>query len=1411
MKMQRHSMYYLVCQKIKSNDTLIKNLIKAVFILVFFSVWRIPVLYSQNSRFRFSHLDVNDGLSRNRVKCIYKDSKGFIWFGTNSGLNRFDGYRCVVFHEGDSDSTSIAGDDVNVIIEDSKGNLIIGTDKGVSILNLDTYKFRRMNLASSSPLFCGDIAYITSMALDTEGNILIGTHNGLFFINKKNNTSRHILIDEQSCALPINNVTAITYDRTNSFWIGTSNGYIIKYNQNSNSFEKFESLSGSNFISGFISKLFVDHKRNLWVAGQNGLNIFNIDKNSWDYDFRKKFGQVFANFLITGIDQDIDCLIWIATDGKGAFISDQEHLSLLNIISLPNVEGSLSGNGLVSLYCDTSGIVWIGTSKKGVNFFTKNIRKFRLFRNYPTDPNSLSNNDVDCVTEDINGNIWIGTNGGGLNYYNRNTNKFTHYFSQPGKSKGLSSDIIVSVYEDSEHKIWAGTYFGGLNCLDTKTGKFAVFRHSDSDSTSLSDDRVWGICEDSQNNLWIATQTNGLNRLDRKTGKFRRFNVQNSSICFNYINSIAPDENGNIWISSTHGLIFFDPVQNRSKCYYNSSETANSISDNHIISTYKDSRGLFWVCTNNGLNLMDRVNDNFRVFREADGLPSNSVFRILEDTDANLWISTNNGLSKLMIDKKTGKDSFTFEFVNYAMRDGLQGKEFNETAAYKTRDGELWFGGIDGLNAFYPHEVKEKSTPTKVVITNFRIDNKVVNKGEIINNRVLLEKPVFNTDKIILKYKENSFMIDFVALNYFFPENNKYAFKLEGFNDKWIITEGKENFANYSNLDKGKYTFKIKATNSDGIWNEIPDTFIIKVLPPFWESWYAYVLYFTFISSLLLFLRFLILARERMKTEFEQEYIESQHVHEIDSMKIKFFTNISHEFRTPLTLILAPLEKLMIHWKNNPDEKYLNLILQNAKRLLFMVNQLLDFRKMEVQGFGFNPSLGDIVGFIEDIVSSFNDLSEQKHIQLIFKSDIEELSTVFDKDKLEKILLNLLSNAFKFTPVDGKVTVTVLIDGSDNQDENAGAIPQNSHLIIKVQDTGIGIPQDKIDNLFVRYYQVDSIISVQGSGIGLSLVKEFVKLHEGEITVTSEAGEGSCFTVILPVAVNRKVLPVNSILKNSETEYSNKPFLVLNEMVTINEPKEKPTILIADDNDDLRFYIKDNLQKIYNVYEAANGEEALTIIKKIVPDLIISDIVMPGIDGIELCRRVKANRNICHIPLILLTALSTEEKQSESLETGADDYIIKPFSFQILESKISNLIETRRKLKEVFRNKLEIEPHDITITSLDEQFINKALTLIEMNISKTDYTVEELSRDLGMSRTLLYKKLLAITGKPPLEFIRSLRLKRAAQLLLKSQMHISEIAFKVGFNDPKYFRKHFKNEFGVLPSRYSEKFRSEKQ
>ena len=942
--------------------------------------------------------------------------------------------------------------------------------------------------------------------------------------------------------------------------------------------------------------------------------------------------------------------------------------------------------------------------------------------------------------------------------------------------------------------MWIGTYFGGLDRYNPATKKFTVYKYKSDDSTSISDNRIYGICEDDQNKIWVGTLGSGVNRLDPVTGKFDRINTRNSAICFDFISSLYHDKNNTIWISTTNGLAAYNCSTQSFACYKNQPNNNQSISDNNVVNCFRDSRGFLWVCTRNGLNLFDQPAGLFRQFTIADGLPSNSIHGIVEDKNKNLWLSSKNGISKLELTNDSNIGQIKLKFTNYGITDGLQGKEFNQSAAFCASDGEIFFGGPDGLNAFYPNEIKEDTTVGKMIFSDFRIFNKSVPYGRKYDNRVLLEKPIFNTDKVALKYHENSFTIEFIALNYFYPEKNSYAYKLEGFDNAWIKSEGNKNSATYTNLTNGTYIFRVKELKGNLKGNEI--SLKIVVLPPFWKSWIAYILYAILIFLILIVLRQLILSRERINMHIEHERIEAQHIHEIDSLKIKFFTNISHEFRTPLTLIMAPVEKLLSQAKDKPEEKYLKLIEQNAKRLLQMVNQLLDFRKLEVQGFTYNPSFGDIVTFLGETVSSFNNLSEQKHVQLVFRSTIQELTTYFDKDKLEKIMFNLLSNAFKFTPGHGQVAVLLSVESNSKEQNNSNI---DSTLIIQVKDTGIGIPPDKIEKIFTRFFQVDSTGQVEkGTGIGLSLVAEFVKLHEGEISVTSEIGQGSCFTVRMPV--NSSNIPAESV---NEVEEEINPYpAAIQDSNDVHSTSDRPVLLIAEDNDDLRFYLKDNLLQKYQIYEASNGEEALKTITKITPDLIISDIMMPLMDGIELCRRIKSDRTICHIPFILLTAKTSEQQQLEGIETGADDYLTKPFNFQILEAKIANIINLRRNSRQLFRNKLHIEPHEITVTSLDEQFMRKALDLVEKNMSVTEYSIETMSRDLGMSRTLLYKKLLALTGKPPLEFLRSLRLKRAALLLSKSQMNISEIAFQVGFNDPKYFSKHFKNEFGVIPSKY---------
>jgi ligand-binding sensor domain-containing protein/signal transduction histidine kinase/DNA-binding response OmpR family regulator len=1411
-------------------------MIKPIRIYIFLIVLILSLnwTFAQDDHYVFSHLDVNDGLSENRIKCIIKDRNGFIWFGTSTGLNRYDGYEFEVYLKNDKDTSSVFDNDINEIAEDHDGNLWIGTKTGINMLDINTYNFRRITLKSSLPLQCEDINYITALTDDSEGNIWIGTHNGLFFYNHTDKSIRHIMLDAQACFSPFNNITALTHDAEGSVWIGTVNGYIYKHSLSSGSVEKLESLKHGTGADNAIRKLFIDREGVLWLADSYGLFLFDIRTRSWRHDYNKILNPLFNNSQITGLAQDAEGKIWISTDGKGLFIISKKDYKITILNNKPYADDGISSDGLLSLHIDKSGITWLGTAKKGVDFYKKNVRKFRLIRNYPTDDNSLINNDVNAVIEDKKGNLWIGTNGGGLDHLNTTTGNYTHYRSDPYNTNSLNSNLVVTLFEDSGGKIWIGTYRGGLSSFDPETGKFAVYRYDPSDSTSISDNSVWGICEDKDRNLWFATLTNGLNLFNRETGKFKRYGSENSSLCFNYLNCIVTDKNSNLWIGSSNGLIFFNPEQNLSVCYTTSVSNPSSISDNHISSVFEDSRGLFWVCTGNGLNLMNRKNNTFRSFFETDGLPSDWVLRMLEDKNHNLWISTKNGISKLTVSRPERSDSLIFSFKNYRMSDGLQGKEFNETAATSTRRGELLFGGPDGLNSFIPIDIREDTTASNLVFTNLRIFNNIVRAGAKFNNRVLLEKPVFNTKEIKLKYRENSFTIDFAALNYFFPERTLYSYKLEGFNQSWISAEGRKNFATYSNLRNGNYIFRLRGTNSDGIWNKEEISLEIKILPPFWKSWFAYVIYAILGIGSLIFLRFYTLYRERMKMRVEQERIETEHIHEIDSLKIKFFTNISHEFRTPLTLILSPVDQLLSKWKGKPEEKHLKLVKQNAKRLLLMVNQLLDFRKMEVQGFRYHPSYGDIIGFLHEAVDSFNDLSEQKHITLNFTSDVERLDTYFDKDKLEKIVFNLLSNAFKFVHEKGKISVNVWLDHGTLKKDFTTSEKRRRNLIIEVEDNGIGIPSDKMDDLFTGFYQDEaSGMTEQGNGIGLSLVKEFVRLHEGEITVRSEQGKGSTFIVSIPlrkpdIASEKNLLPAASGVNNPRsTRGSRKAAIDLESSVADSEfqgyaddkqankefgnvniagssSRSKPVILIVEDSDDLRFYLKENLREKYFIHEAANGDAALKKILKIVPDLIISDIMMPGIDGIELCRRVKNDKNTSHIPLLLLTAKYTEQQQIEGIEAGADDYITKPFNFQILVSKIDNFIRTTRNIHSMFRLKLDIEPNKIEITSLDEQFLQKAIALVEKNMAIAEFTVEELSREMGMSRTLLYKKILALTGKTPLEFIRLLRLKRAALLLQKSQLNVSEITYRVGFKDPKYFRKQFLKEYGVLPSQYSE-------
>jgi signal transduction histidine kinase/DNA-binding response OmpR family regulator len=873
-------------------------------------------------------------------------------------------------------------------------------------------------------------------------------------------------------------------------------------------------------------------------------------------------------------------------------------------------------------------------------------------------------------------------------------------------------------------------------------------------------------------------------------------------------------KNGDIWIATSSGLdVFENKTGDFTRHYFHdNAKPLTSLSNDNTVSILQDGRGLFWVATREGLNYYDSENDAFTTLRKQDGLADNIITSVVEDKEHNIWAGTPSGLCHIIVSRDAKNHKLNLKFRNYYEADGLQGREFNEYAAYVTHEGEVIFGGANGFNMFLPQEISTADYDPQLVLTDLLMFNKSVNTGEKLNGHIILPQSISETKSIALKYNENVFSIEFAALNFYNTGKLRYAYMLEGFNNEWFIADDKTRRATYTNLDPGTYTFRVRTINENGTWSNEAAMLTIQILPPFWKEPLAYVIYAVLLGAGLYAGRMRVLKRARLRFAIEQERMEAQRLHDLDMMKIRFFTNVSHDFRTPLSLIIAPIDKIIRNTAEPGQKGQLQMIQRNARRLLNLVNQLLDFRKMEMQELKLNPSKGDIVEFARNISNSFTDLAEKKSIDFSFSSSISQYYTFFDHDKIERILFNLLSNAFKFTPGSGAVSVE--ISAADRGDGKL--------MAIKVCDTGIGIPPEKQEKIFERFFQDDvpgNMVS-QGSGIGLAITKEFTKLHNGSISVESSVNQGSCFTVQLPLkqapgAALANMHPAgetgNGAEQQEDAATDEYPVTPESPSGPAKEEKllKKPCILIIEDNDDLRFYLKDNLRQYFTITEAVNGKAGWQKALSAHPDIIVSDINMPEMNGIELCRKIKGDKRTQHVPVILLTALSAEEHQLKGLETGASDYISKPFNFEILLSKIRNIIAQQETSKRTYQKHVNTAPSAVKVESVDEKFIQQALEVVEKNIANPNFSVEELSRELCMSRVALYKKLLGLTFKTPVEFIRSIRLKRAAQLLEKSRLTIAEIAYEVGFNDPKYFSRFFKAEFNMLPSAYQAEKRKE--
>ncbi|MDC0584198.1 response regulator [Bacteroidales bacterium] len=1338
--------------------------------------------FTRQSEYKFHRVGISDGLANNQINYIFQDSHGFIWISTASGLDRFDGVNFKHYKYNSDKSVSFIEDKITSIQEDSNNNLWLNNSNGYILFDLNNEVFKPIpdNFKNKK---------IEKVYIDKDKNIWFNT-----YVNR-----RYLLYNPDKGPLDVlNSEFEAPYFKTDFvhsgkyYYIIHEHGLLECYNAANYSLEYIDS-SLCQLLKDTTSKkkVFIDSQEDIWVYRYNiGLYRYNNRDKRWRHYSVESNNQQLTSNLIAGVEEDMDGQIWIATDHGGINIINKidDRITILNNNRYNPF--SIPQNSVKQIFTDNQGIVWVTTYKKGIAYFHHDINKFNHVYNEVDIKNSLPYNDVDCFAEDQHGNLWLGTNGGGLIYQNRKTNTFTSYQHDPNNKNSLSNDIAISLLIDDEGLVWVGTFTGGLNVYNGKN--FKRFNTEKDKKNGFVSDDIWCIAQDIDQKIWIGTLGSGIIVHDKNTGRFTKpENHGDINLPSPYINSFEESGNGDIIISTTEGVVKYNYRKKAYETFRLPEENHDFLLTKNINESYCDSRGMYWFATNEGLLLFDPTGNYIKHFSQEDDLPRDIIYGILEDEFNSIWVSKSTGLSRIKLASVNPESGYNFIINNYTKSDGLQGTEFNLNSRLKTKSGELIFGGANGYNIFNAGEIASSSSSPKVEFTDFRIFNKSVGVGEKVDGKIILPTSLQNIKQIKLKYSANVFSIEFIALNYLVPEKVKYKYKLEGFDKEWIYTDNNHRKITYTNLNPGAYKFLVKASNNNGVWHDDSTQLIIEILPPFYATYGAYALYVMIFMVGIFYFRQWFLRKQKAKFDIEQERLQKIRNKELDEMKFRFLTNVSHEFRTPLTLIQSPLETLIKTAKSSSNIKLLNIIQRNSEQLLGLVNQLLDFRKLDLHGLKFNPSYGDIVNFIKEVCDNFSEGFQKKNVRFVFKTSVNKLFFKYDAEKIEKIVMNLLSNALKFTPKGGEVCLSI----------DFGEMNASNSLVISVADDGIGIDPHEHDKIFERFYQSKNSEkqNISGSGIGLNLTREMVQLHNGNIYVQSNLNQGARFVVEIPISEEKSTFrPVAQLAGNQENASEGN--------AGYEQGEDIPTILVVEDNTDFRNFICDTLSEKYKVIDASDGKTALEMVHDKLPDLIISDIMMPDLDGLEMSKQLKADKRTSHIPIILLTARTADEDKIKGLETGVDDYITKPFKMDLLMIRIQNLLDKKMQNQKQFQKKFEVNPSEIEISSLDEELLQKALVLADKNIAEPEFSVEEFSKELGMSRVHLYKKLKALTGKTPIEFIRILRLKRGEQLLRKSQLSVSEIAYGVGFNNPRYFSKYFKEEFGMLPTDYVKKY-----
>ncbi|MES2445951.1 MAG: two-component regulator propeller domain-containing protein [Bacteroidota bacterium] len=1362
----------------------IKSGIKLLFLLMLFS----NALFGQNDP-KFITLTTKNGLSANTINTIIQDKTGLIWFGTNDGLNKFDGTNFTVYTYNSNDSLSIPSNDITSLLEDKTGRLWIGTGGG-GLAYYDAKhnvfkSFKGEGIPNRKSVF-----NVLNLYEDQNGNIWVGTFGGYRIINRKTLKVTNIGID--SLVGLGSSVLSFAQADQGKIWIGTSVG-LLRVDQKSGYTEKFvHNASNPNSLSDNCIRSIVRDKYNRLYFGTNkGLNLL-LDNGNEFKQFLKLDEKSISDDIIYTTKLANDGNLWLGTE-DGISVFDVDKGSFSNIKPNKRRSFSLSHKSVRSIFMAKNGIIWVGTYQGGVNKLDPNLALFNLKISSLFDPKGLSSPIVTSFVEYKKGKIFVGTDGGGLNLFDRNTGMFEH---PEIKSKlDLRNPLTILALElDSRGQLWIGTYQNGIFIYNPINKSYRQIVAGNK-PTDLSQNDIFFIKEDSRGLIWIGTNGSGINVFDPKTSLFKRYGTQailpKLMPTNGFMRAISEDRNGDMWIASNGtGII---QLQTKTGAFKVFNKQKSGLPSDIVISLLHDNKGNLWAGTSGGgLCMLNNNTGKFENFGEVNGLANNIVYKILQSKDGLIWVSTDKGISSF--------NPLTKRFKNFGKPNGIQDGPFVLGSGLLTSDGELYFGGQDGFNYFSPTTLPTRIVVPKVLLTELKVANITVLPSESSP----ITEQISAAKEINLNYGQN-FSITYTALNFTAPIQNHYAYRLVGLETNWNYV-GSEKTAYYTNLDPGDYVFEVRASNNEGVWSKEVTSVVLHIHPPLYRTTYAYVFYVLLCFAILFGLRQRGIQRIKQKLAQEQDKInaeervfqqrrEAERAHALDIQKIKFLTNLSHEFRTPISLILAPVDKLL---SVNQDFSVLNqvkMIRRNARRLLNLVNQLLDFRKMEEQELRLNLHEGDIIAFINDAAEAFQDLSDRKKIALKVQNDIKSVHTLFDHDKIERIIFNLLSNAFKFTNEGGEVALTTSF-------ENEGA---HQIFTLSVADTGIGIAEESKNKIFTRFFMDNNETSIlnQGSGIGLSIVKEFVELHGGEITFQSELGKGTTFTVKMPIKLlNQMVIPHLLDDQLNESEIKNNKNIDLAEPIFTPSENKIATILLVEDNDEFRFHLKDSLQPFFHIIEASNGKEGWQKTLSGHPQLVVSDISMPEMNGIELSQKIKSDKRTSHIPVILLTAISGEDDQIKGLKSGANDYLTKPFNFNILHAKIDNLLSFNDSVKTAYSKQVQVQLKEIEIESSEVKLLNKIVKYIDENLNNPELSVEELSKHVGMSRGSLYHKLLEITGLTPIEYIRSVKLDRAVELLEKSDYNVAQIAYMTGFGTPSYFSRLFKTQFNMLPSEY---------